>query len=102
MPTPAADGATAKPKVVLLAVSVPAIERMPAANDPTAEPAAVAVPSTRNVRGLAGVVGAGVVGTGVVGTVVEVGGVVVGVGETGVETLPPPPPPHAIATDATK
>jgi len=101
VPTPAAVGVTAKPKVVLLAVSVPAIERMPFANDPTAEPAAIAVPSTRNVSGLAGVAGAGVAGAGVVGAVVDVAGGVVGVGETGVETLPPPPP-HATAPAATR
>ena len=74
MPTPVAVGVSAKPRVVLRAVSVPAMERMPLANDPVAEAAVVAVPSTRNVTGPAGLAGAGVVGA-----VVDVPGVVVGV-----------------------
>lgn len=98
MPTPAAVGVSAKPIVVLLEVSVAPIERMPFASDAVADVAAVEVPSTRNVTGLAcDVGGVGVVGVGVAGP-----GVAVGVGETGVETVPLPPPPHATAINAVK
>ena len=97
MPTPAADGVTAKLNDVLRDVSVPPTERMPFARLAVTDAAEWLVPSTLKVNGPLTGAGDGVgVGVGVGAGVVAAGGVAAaGVGEVG-----PLPPPQAETMNA--